>query len=103
MRKITRFEGKSVTIDGVVGTIHQPKENGFCEFVYRDEGTIESVRVARKYLSVRGTGNYRVHTKYLEVVQGSKRRYYKELQNWSGSYPNGDYAGRDQDLKCAGL
>ncbi|MEA3430096.1 MAG: hypothetical protein U9R08_02385 [Nanoarchaeota archaeon] len=103
MKKITRFVGKRITIDGVIGTIYQEQERGFCEFVNRDQIAIKTIKIASRYLKNNGERNYKIKDKFLDSVIASKETYGSLIAHWSGYYPCGNYLRRDQELKNAGI
>jgi len=104
MKKIMRFKDKKITIDGKIGTIHQEDDNGFCEFVCRDGGAIESVRMASRYIKALDNGSYVVRDTFRDVVDDSAKTHYPVIQSWVGiDFPNGEYHGRNFGLTKAGI
>ncbi len=100
MKQITRFKGKKITIDGIVGTIHQPTERGFCEFVYRTNGNgVEGVRIAARYMRSVGVNTYKTHGIDFDM---SKKDYCSVIQSWACCFPSWKYIERDQSLQKAG-
>ena len=103
MKKITRFEDKKITIDGIVGTIYRTTETGFCEFVYRNDGVINSIRVAATYLKAISECSYKIREQFSVINDRHKQTHYPSIEHWSGCYPCGEYIMRDESLTKAGI
>lgn len=108
MNKITRFAGKIITIDGIVGTIHKPiiNESGFCEFVWRDDGIdgvdgiINAQRISKNHIRSVGENMFTFNDGY---DAGRTMRHYPRCQSWICDFPNGEYISRDESLRQAGI
>ncbi|MBI4016984.1 MAG: hypothetical protein HY363_04810 [Candidatus Aenigmarchaeota archaeon] len=74
MKKISRFIGKNITIEGIVGTIMQEKDDRtiISRFIMRNGPRIYSARVASRYLKYDDArGYYRIRNSYRSKVDAS--------------------------------
>lgn len=100
MNRITRFKEKSITIDGLIGTIMQLEKNGRCEFIYRNQNAINSSTINKHMLSYNGK-EYKIKPTHEYIFNRYKQTHYEAIVSWGAYYPNGEYIRRDFALQKA--
>ncbi|MFA6073173.1 MAG: hypothetical protein WC758_03605 [Candidatus Woesearchaeota archaeon] len=100
MNKITRFKEKSITIDGIIGTIRQLETNSRCEFIYRDKNAIKSSIINKNMLAYNGQ-EYFIKPDYKARFDRNTQTHDVVIWHWSGCYPNGEYIRRELVLEQA--